>query len=211
MTDAAFWDKIAPKYAQQPIKDLTAYETTLERTKNYLHESDHVLELGCGTGSTAVLLAPLVSRYTATDISPKMVEIGQGKAREANVPNLEFKAVDWANPKLLDHDFDVVLALNLLHLLPDLPTVLRRIHTLMPAGGYFISKTTVQPQNGAPLSYWLIRSVLPILKRLGKVPYVAFHKSGALEQMMKDAGFEIVETMDAPVRPPNHYVVARKL
>ena len=211
MTDAAFWDKIAPKYAQQPIKDPTAYEATLQRTKNYLHSADHVLELGCGTGSTALLLAPLVARYTATDISSKMIEIGREKAREADAENLEFSAVDWAHPKLLDHDYDVVLALNLLHLLPELPVVLRRIHTMMPKGGYFISKTTVQPERGAPLSYWAIRAVLPVLKLLGKAPFVAFHKSGTLEDMIKAAGFEIVETMDAPVRPPNHYVVARKI
>ena len=51
MTDAAtFWDKIAPKYAKDPINDVASYEYTLGRTLSYLTEDDSVLELGCGTG-----------------------------------------------------------------------------------------------------------------------------------------------------------------
>lgn len=211
MTDSAFWDKIAPKYATQPIKNMDAYEYTLGRTKTYLGASDHVLELGCGTGSTAMLLAPLVARYTATDLSPKMVEIGAEKAKTAGLDTLTFKAMTWADPELLDYDYDVVLALNLLHLLPDLPTVFRRIHTVMPSGGYFISKTPVQPETGAPFGYWAIRAVLPLMQLLGKAPFVKFHRAAALEDMLRTAGFEIVETTDAPARPPNHYIVARKL
>ena len=52
-----FWDGIAEKYAKRPISDMAAYEYTLGRTRSYLKPEDQVLELGCGTGSTALLLA----------------------------------------------------------------------------------------------------------------------------------------------------------
>ena len=210
MTDTDFWNKIAPKYAAQPIRDPEAYQYTLGRTQSYLKSTDHVLELGCGTGSTALLLAPYVARYTATDISERMIGIGRTKAREQNIENLDFDVADLADPKLSDHNHNVVLALNLLHLLEDLPTVLRRIHSLMPKGGYFISKTTVAPCQGAPLGYWVIRALLPLMQLTGRAPFVAFHKAADLDRMIETAGFEIIETTNAPARPPNRYIVARK-
>jgi ubiquinone/menaquinone biosynthesis C-methylase UbiE len=211
MTDAAFWDRIAPKYAAQPIKDPDAYEYTLGRTRSYLAPDDRVLELGCGTGSTALRLAPLVERYTASDLSGQMVAIGKGKALERDFSNLSFLAADWSHPRLLDEDYSVVLALNLLHLLPDLPTVLARINRLLPVGGYFISKTAVAPTQGAPLSYWAIRAILPVMKLLGRAPFVAFRQQAVLETMMENAGFDIVETASAPAQPPTRFIVARKL
>ena len=58
MTDIAFWDRIAPKYAADPIADPAAHEATLERTRRLLGPGHRVVEIGCGTGSTALALAP---------------------------------------------------------------------------------------------------------------------------------------------------------
>ena len=81
MTDTArFWDRAARKYAASPIKDMAAYEYTLERTRAYLAPTDHVLELGCGTGTTAVRLAEEVAQYRCTDVSPEMIRIARDKA-----------------------------------------------------------------------------------------------------------------------------------
>ena len=35
--DARFWDRIARKYAADPIKDMDGYPRTLDRTRHYLH------------------------------------------------------------------------------------------------------------------------------------------------------------------------------
>ena len=52
-----FWDKLAKKYAKRPIKNIQAYNETMEHTKSHLSAEDKVLEVGCGTGSSALLLA----------------------------------------------------------------------------------------------------------------------------------------------------------
>ena len=51
---------------------------------------------------------------------------------------------------------------------------------------------------------------IPILQRLGKAPFVHFATIDGVEQDITGAGFRIVETGNYPVRPPNHFVVARK-
>ncbi|MEL6287025.1 MAG: class I SAM-dependent methyltransferase, partial [Pseudomonadota bacterium] len=49
-----------------------------------------VLELGCGTGSTALLLAPSVAQITGTDISGEMVRIANGKAADQGAQSVTF-------------------------------------------------------------------------------------------------------------------------
>ncbi len=56
-SDARFWDRISRKYAQDAIADQAGYERTLARTRERLPPDSRVLELGCGTGSTALRLA----------------------------------------------------------------------------------------------------------------------------------------------------------
>ena len=53
-TATRFWGKTAGRYAKMPIRYAEAYEYALERTRSYLAKTDRVLELGCGTGSTAL-------------------------------------------------------------------------------------------------------------------------------------------------------------
>ena len=80
MTNAVtFWDRAARKYAKSPIGNVPAYEKTMERVQSHLSPTDHVLEVGCGTGSTAILLAPFVAEYRGTDISNEMIQIANEK------------------------------------------------------------------------------------------------------------------------------------
>ena len=82
-----FWDKIAPKYAKKPVADPAAYEAKLDRVRALLRAEDRVLEIGCGTGSTALTLAPNVAEITATDISGGMIAIAEDKHAAAGVEN----------------------------------------------------------------------------------------------------------------------------
>jgi ubiquinone/menaquinone biosynthesis C-methylase UbiE len=73
--EARFWDKRAEKYSQRPVADQNTYEKKLEITRTYFRPDSEVLEIGCGTGSTALAHAPYVKHILATDISPGMINI----------------------------------------------------------------------------------------------------------------------------------------
>ena len=56
------------------------------------------LDLGCGAGTLALLLARDVDRVVGTDINPRAVEIGQLNARMNHIDNCEFRAGDVWDP-----------------------------------------------------------------------------------------------------------------
>lgn len=208
---AAFWDGIAERYARSPIKDIEAYEYTLERTRSYLGPDDSLLELGAGTGSTALLLAPSVARYVASDLSPKMTEIGQAKASNQGVTNVEFVAADVSDPQLAGTSYDTVLALNLLHLLPNLGQDLKRIHQMVKPGGLFISKSVCLNAKGLPLRFRIMKLAIPLMQMVGKAPFVRSLTIEELEHEVTSAGFELIETGNHPAAPPSRYLVARRV
>ena len=205
MPDAAarLWDKIAPRYAARPVGDEAAYAATLDRVRAHLTADAQVLELGCGTGTTALTLAPHVARITATDVSPAMIEIARGKA--AGVANAGFEVA----PARLSatQTYDAVLAFNLLHLLEDIDASLREIHAALRPGGLFISKT---PCLGDRKGF--LRPLLWGMQKLGKAPSpVHFLKSKPLEDRIAGQGFALLETGDYPKSVPSHFIVARKV
>ncbi|BCH24953.1 hypothetical protein MesoLjLc_46710 [Mesorhizobium sp. L-8-10] len=207
-SDARFWDRSSGKYAKAAIKDQAGYERTLERTRAFLGPDDRVLELGCGTGTTALRLAGSVQSYVATDISAGMIEIAEEKNASGAVAGLAFRV---ATAEALAHEvhrFDAVLGFNYLHLVRDVPGTLRSIHALLAPEGLFISKTPCLGDMNP-----LIRLVLlPAMRAIGKAPHVSIFRATELDQLLLDAGFDIlaVESHATGSSDGRPYIVARR-
>jgi SAM-dependent methyltransferase len=60
-----------------------------QRLERHFHAGDHVLELGCGTGEDALILAQRGVRVTATDASPAMLEIARQKTAGNSLVRVE--------------------------------------------------------------------------------------------------------------------------
>ena len=207
MTDAKFWDRIAKKYARTPIKDEAYYQETLERSLSYLTPESKVLEVGCGTGSTALELAKTAGQVTATDISGKMLDIARAKPGADAITFLE---ADVLGSPEIDGGYDAVFAHSLLHLVPDLPAALDRIAKLIKPGGVFISKT-VALQQAKGLQFTAMKTIVKVLQTFGRAPFVRFMEVSELEGAIETAGFEIIEAFHKDVKIPARYVVACRL
>lgn len=203
MSDAAFWDRIAPKYAKDPISDQASYAKTLGRMRAILQPRHAVLEIGCGTGSTALELAPGVASYVGTDVSPEMIKIAKDK-QFADLPaRLRFDVAPA--DALPDGPFDAILALNLLHLVRDPAHVLRAVSDALPRDGLFIAKTPLI-KDGA----WFLPPMIKLMRLFGKAPFVNSFSSRELAKMLKSAGFEVIEEIEQGGMAPRIFTVARK-
>jgi len=185
---------------------MTSYDQTMARTRTYLRPGDKALELGCGTGTTALRLADAVGHLTATDISSEMIGIAHGKALRQGVENVAFGHASIADSADDEGPFDVVMGFNLLHLIDELPTALASIRALVKPGGLFISKSGCMAEKT-----FYLRPVIALMQMFGKAPYVANLKIRTLETLIADAGFEIIDTHTYPGMIANRFIVARRV
>lgn len=207
-SDARFWDRTARKYAMGAISDQAGYERTLDRTRALLRPGDRVLELGCGTGTTALRLAGDVQDYLATDLSAGMIAIANEKHAAGPIPALTFRTATAEELAPDAAPFNAVLAFNYLHLVRDLPGTLHRIHALLAAEGLFISKTPCLGDMNPLIRFPL----LPLMRAIGKAPYAGVFRAADLGQQISAAGFDILATEIHATKGTDNrsYVVARK-
>ncbi len=93
-----------------------------------------VVDLGCGTGSLAVLVAEAGYSVRGVDLSSRMVAAAEEKAEAAGV-DAEFMRGDAAVPPYPRASCDVVLARHVLWALPDPGAALDRwVELLRPEG-----------------------------------------------------------------------------
>ncbi|MBV1933201.1 MAG: class I SAM-dependent methyltransferase [Parvibaculaceae bacterium] len=206
MSAEKFWDKKAQGYAASPISDMDAYNKTMTQTRAHLSEGDRVLEVGCGSGSTALLLADCVGHITGSDISGNMVQIAKDKAGVQQVGNADFVQATLDDGQLGAETYDAVLAFNLLHLLEDLPTAIGQINKRLKPGGYFISKTVMLSEGSA-----LWRLAIPIMRMIGVAPPVKSLSQGELDAAILSSGFEIVDTHGYAGSFKTRFIVAKKI
>ncbi len=205
---ARFWDRMAVKYAADPIADMAGYEFTLRRVQDMLSADQDVLEIGCGTGTTALRLAPFTRRLLATDVSAGMIAIARQKLAAQPVPQLRFAVADAEAPVAGEGEHDVVLAFNLLHLVSDLDRALELARQTLRPGGLLISKTACLSEMN-PLIPCL---ALPLMQAIGKAPPVLCFDADALRSAIARQGMDIVSVERHGTRGKDFrvFIVARK-
>ncbi|WP_417451617.1 class I SAM-dependent methyltransferase [Kordiimonas sp.] len=202
---ASFWNRMAARYARAAIGDQEAYEKKLAITRSYFTPEMQVLEIGCGTGSTAIIHAPHVKHIRATDISENMLMIAREKAAAAGVANITFECTSVDELVVAEGTLDMVLALSILHLLPNHEQVISRAFAMLKPGGLLVS-STVCLQDG----YGYLKYILPVMRCVGFAPpTVAFLTAAQLEHEFKTAGF-IIEHNWRPCSQKAVFMVLKK-
>ena len=176
----------------------------LERTREYFRPDMRVLEIGCGTGSTAIAHAPYVTHIRATDISSRMIEIAQEKAQAAGIENVKFEqsAIDALD--VPDESLDAVMAHSILHLVEDRDQVTASVYRMLRRDGVFVSSTVCLGDR----MKWF-KFVGPIGSFLGLIPKVAMFTTQELVESFRAAGFEI-EHRWQPEKAISVFIVAKK-
>ena len=95
-----------------------------------------VADLGCGTGTLALLAAELGHAVDGVDFSRRMLDLARAKAAAA--PGVRFVLGDAAAPPLPPASYDVVLGRHVLWALPDPAAALASWRTLLRPGGRLV-------------------------------------------------------------------------
>jgi ubiquinone/menaquinone biosynthesis C-methylase UbiE len=199
-----FWNKRADKYSKRPISDQATYEKKLQITREYFRPDMEVLELGCGTGSTALAHAPYVKHILATDLSTRMIEIARDKGKAAGIDNVTFEAVSADGLDVPDGSIDAVMGHNLLHLLEDKERVITDVHRMLKTGGMFVTSTACIGDM-----MFLFRLIVPVGRSLRLFPMVKVFTAAELKQSLDNAGFAIEHEWQ-PKKNAAMFIICRK-
>ncbi len=138
---AAHWDRRAESFDDEADHGLAEPRTRAawaDRLVAWLPSPPAlVVDLGCGTGSLAVLLALMGFEVTASDISPEMVACARQKAAAAGV-NVAVTVADASHPGLAKRSADVVLVRHLAWTLPDPQEAIDTWASLLRDGGRLV-------------------------------------------------------------------------
>lgn len=128
-----------------------------------------VLEIGCGTGSLALLMAQQGAQVTAVDASPHMLAEAQRKVEAAGLTeNITFHRLDVA--ELTDHfaagSFDrIVSTLAFSEFSPDVRDYALReaAQLLTPEGQLLIADEVIPDGRWARFVFWMVRLPLVLI------------------------------------------------
>jgi arsenite methyltransferase len=205
--DARFWDGMAEKYSRMPVGNPQAFERKIAITRARLTPQSIVLDIGCGTGSLALLLAPSAGHVHGLDYSSAMIRIARDKAQAQQVGNVSFHvgAFDDGFSAFADGSVDLICAYSLLHLLDDPAAGLQRIQRLLKPGGVLVSSTVCLGESWLPYG-----ALLRVMRWVGKAPPVRILSRRELQQAMCDAGLVDIEQPDVGAEKIVGFFVARK-
>jgi ubiquinone/menaquinone biosynthesis C-methylase UbiE len=163
-----------------------------------LNPGDLVLDVGSGYGEPGLSAATAVGPdglVTCLDISGDMLAFAETRARAAGLSNVSFLEADIEALELAPASLDVVLSRATIMYTSDPLETLRRLHTALRPGGRLAVAVWATPDRVA-----FATPVAVMIEMLGVEPPApgpgpfALGADGALEELVRDAGFTDVVT-----------------
>jgi 2-polyprenyl-3-methyl-5-hydroxy-6-metoxy-1,4-benzoquinol methylase len=163
LAEAQSFDRIAGAYDR--LGDLNPNELTGSWLESLPAAGGRALDIGCGTGRHAALLAGRFEQVDAIDLSGPMIDLAR---RRRPRPNITYRQADL-------HDvggagrYDFVVSLLTLHHVPDLHAALSHVKTLLAPGGrvalmdIYPSESDLSPQQALRR---MVHRAVPLRPRL---------------------------------------------
>ena len=124
--------------------------------KHIPQDCESVLEIGCGAGAFARLMAKRAGRVLALDLSPQMIQIARERSQE--YANIDFRVANVLEWKFPAGQFDCVASIATLHHLP-MEEMLTKMKSALKANGTLLVLDLFQGE-GLPD---VLRSALAVL------------------------------------------------
>jgi len=185
------------------------------RTIDRLHlkPGDHVLDVACGSGASAIPAAQRVGESGAVlgiDLAEGLLELARAKARRFGLTNIEFRAGDMERSGLADENFDAVVCVFGIFFLPDMARAVRELWRMVRKGGK-LAITSWGPrvfEPGATVFWEAVGRERPDLVRAFD-PWTRIDSLAALEELFHASGIEelqiTAESNLHPLATPNDW------
>lgn len=195
----SYWERHARAYG----RSLALFGKPLPRVIALVREAvegaGEALEVGAGTGVFTTEIAPKVQRLVATDYSQAMIDLLRARVTKERLLNVECARADIYSLPFDPERFDVVVAGNVLHLVPDFAGALRALCRVVRPGGKLVVPTFCHDETG-------MSSVISRLLALTGFPGRRRFTSRSLRDELERAGLRIDRQETVPGLIPVSYV-----
>ncbi|MCP4119511.1 MAG: amino acid adenylation domain-containing protein [Desulfobacteraceae bacterium] len=138
-----------------------------------------ILEIGAGTGSTTKTVLPALeneeSSYVFTDVSP--IFLNHAREKFSDYPFVEYKVLDIESlpddQGFKPHDFDLVIAANVLHATRDLNETMNNVRSLLAPNGILLLREITSPLVMFDLTFGPVLNVLTDDRLRGGKPFLS--------------------------------------
>jgi ubiquinone/menaquinone biosynthesis C-methylase UbiE len=155
---AASYNAAADHFDDEPLSfwDLIGKRTV---TNLKLPAGAKILDVGCGTGASALPAAQEVGKngfVVGVDLAARLLDRARAKASAASLDNVEFRVADMTALNYPDESFDAVVSVFSIFFVPDMEGLVRELWRMVRPGGK-LAVTTWGPRIFEPAySRWLI-------------------------------------------------------
>ena len=196
-TPLAFWSRVGGR--------------TVSRLE--LKTGDFVLDVGCGSGASALPAAQAVGpngQVIGVDLSERLLDLGRDKAARSGLENIEFRLGDMERLGYPAGQFDAVVCVFAIFFVPDMERQVAELWRMVRPGGQ-LAITTWGPgmfEPGATFWWDCIRRERPDLHSSYR-PWDRIATRDALRTLMDDAGVAdaevVAEHSCQPLRTPQDW------
>ncbi|MEM7270772.1 MAG: bifunctional 2-polyprenyl-6-hydroxyphenol methylase/3-demethylubiquinol 3-O-methyltransferase UbiG [Pseudomonadota bacterium] len=204
---AEWWDpsgKFRPLHAMNPCRldyllDQTAAQFGLSRKGRRWLEGVKTVDVGCGGGLLCEPLARLGADVTGLDAAAGNIDVAKAHAVQMGL-TIDYQAKTSASLVAEGATFDLVLAMEIVEHVADLPTFLGELSALVRPGGLLVMSTlnrTAQSWAVAIVGAERIMRWLPV----GTHDWSKFPKPDELEAGLTKAGLSVVDAKGMVLDP----------
>ena len=164
------WNRVAPAWDK--------WDELLDRNLSFINyrltgdarirKGFRVLDLGCGTGYPALLIAEAVGsngEVIGLDLAEDMLAVARQKAGRFGMTNVRFQQADITALPFEDHYFDAVTSRFCLMFLPEIPKAVAEITRVLKPGGYMAAAVWSDPSKNP-----FIQIPMDVLSTLADLP-----------------------------------------
>jgi len=135
---ATTYDAAADHFDDEPLGFWARIgRRTIERLELPLGAT--VLNVGCGTGASALPAAEMVGpqgRVIGVDLAERLLEIARQKGRESQLANIQFETGDMERLGYPDDHFDAVVSVFSIFFIPDMARQISELWRMVRPGGW---------------------------------------------------------------------------
>ncbi len=171
-----------------------------------LQPSDRVLDVGCGTGASALPAAEQVApmgEVIGIDVAAAMLGCARDKAAAQGLDNVTFRLADMSEPGELEQSFDAVISVFSVFFVSDMERQTATLWRMLRPGGRLV--VTVWGQRafepGASIFGEEVRRVRPDMPTAPR-PWERLTVPDGLRTLFADSGVPEPDIYPAPDRQP---------